>query len=71
MYIILPGRKEPRGLLQENIGIAKKAALIIAWPVAILCSTATANSRATAAGPVFLNPSAKAALFMHPIIPMV
>ena len=65
------GKKEQSGHLPENTMTTKTRVLIIAPLVATPFLPVMENLKAVAAGPVFLNPLLKEALFMLPTILMV
>ncbi len=60
-------QREPKDPGPANMKILRKWALIIAPPAETLCLRATPNLKAVAAGPAFMSPSAKPALFTKKI----
>src|SRR5450432_1641450 len=61
---MLQGKKEPRGLLQVNLKLPRKLERTIVRFVEIPCSEVIPNSKAVAAGRVFMNQSVKPASFI-------
>src|SRR5260221_8398478 len=68
IFIILRGKKEPKGRGAANTKVLMKSALIIVPLAVIHYLKEIPNLKVAAAGPVFMNPSAKAVSFILQII---